>query len=377
MVSAVQRLDIAREEHSWRTRAADLARWAQARLVNRTDVWGGYYSGPTGTCQTTHPRKVDRGRIVLNVNVLVSHFRATRTCDVIGLHTTSPVNTSLWGGIDIDKHGEGGNDASANLGAALAWWDRLRGLGFAPLLTDSNGKGGYHLRALFQEPVATPRLFTFLRWLTADHACHGLPAKPETFPKQARVTASGPGSLGNWLRVPGRHHTREHWSRVWDGTTWLAGEAAIEYILALSGDPIELLPEVPEVCPMHRAPFRFAPGHRSQASRGIGRGHNLAAQIASHMAKLPHLAEGQGRADVAYRFAAWLVRDMAVADDIALAWLERWDAGNRPPKGRERLAQILADAHRYGQNPVGCGRGQQCRTDRHGHTIITTGFEVY
>jgi hypothetical protein len=28
------------------------------------------------------------------------------------------------------------------------------------------------------------------------------------------------------------------------------------------------------------------------------------------------------------------VRELSLADEVALDWLERWDAGNNPPKGR-------------------------------------------
>jgi hypothetical protein len=70
---------------------------------------------------------------------------------------------------------------------------------------------------------------------------------------------------------------------------------------------------------------------------------------------LPHLGEGQGRDDVAWHFAAWLTRDLGLSDESALPWLEEWDAGNRPPKGSDRLREITANARRYGQHAVNCG----------------------
>src|SRR5262249_41078247 len=139
------------ESAYWHARADELATWAWERLVNRRDVWGGYYrtrdgTGEWVTQQMTCPRKADRGQLLLTLAVLIQHFRANRTRDVVGLHTTSPESTSRWGAVDIDRHGEAGNDPAANLAAALAWYERLRGLGFTPLLADSNGAGGYHLR---------------------------------------------------------------------------------------------------------------------------------------------------------------------------------------------------------------------------------------
>jgi hypothetical protein len=96
------------------------------------------------------------------------------------------------------------------------------------------------------------------------------------------------------------------------------------------------------------------------------------------MARLPNLGEGQGRDRVAFSFAAFLARDLDLPDHLALDWLSRWDAGNRPPKGEAALREILANARRYGRHPIGCGRPQAppLRRDRHGHLILTASVEV-
>jgi hypothetical protein len=342
---------------AWAARAGDLARWAWGRLVNRTDAWGAYLplSRRTATRKSyTAPAVKDRGRVSLTEAVLARHFRGAAPEHVVGLHTTSPANTSLWGAVEVDYHGAGGNAAEANLAAVLAWHGRLADMGFRPLLADSNGAGGYHLRFLLARPAPTAGVFAFLRSLTADHARHGIPSQPETFPKQPAVAPPGRnGQYGNWLRLPGRHHTREHWSCVWDGSTWLEGARAVDFILALTGNDPALLPPAPppaRVAPSPRVPVRPGPA-------AGGDGANLADRIADRLARLPNLGEGQGRDDVAYRFACWLVRDLALSDDVALAWLERWDRGNRPPKGKERLAEITASAHAYGRRAEGCGLG--------------------
>src|SRR5262249_4516852 len=154
--------------------------------------------------------------------------------DLIGLHSTAPGNTCRWGALDIDRHGDGGPAPETTLAAALHWFDRLCRLGFRPLLTESNGRGGYHLRVIFLGPVPSPPVFAFMRRLVADHAALGLTAPPETFPKQPTVAPPGQnGQYGNWLRLPGQHHTHDHWSLVWDGGRWLEGHAAIDRILAL------------------------------------------------------------------------------------------------------------------------------------------------
>jgi hypothetical protein len=108
--------------------------------------------------------------------------------------------------------------------------------------------------------------------------------------------------------------------------------------------------------------------------------------VAGYQRRLPNLGEGQGRDDVAYRFASWLVRDMALSDEVALDWLCLWDQGNRPPKGRDCLAEIMRNARNYGQRPVGCGRdaGPACAPAgpsvvpgrRAGHLILRCRVEV-
>jgi hypothetical protein len=344
---------------AWKDRAYELAEWAWARLVNRTDAWGGYrpeeewgkeFTRRGGTTGKLGPQTTRKGR--LTEATLARHFAGRRREAIVGLHSTSPENTSLWVGVDIDWHGPDSNAPEVNLAAALAWHDKLRALGFAPLLTESNGAGGYHLRALFAEPVPTPRVFDFLRWLTADHVRLGIPAPPETFPKQSRVAPPGQsGQFGNWLRLPGRHHTRKHWSSVWDGRRWLGGAGAVAFILSLSGDSSDLIPvDLPLPAP---APRPAVPGHYV-CTPAVG-GKGLAGRIAAYLRHLPNLGEGQGRDDVAYQFACWLVRDLRLSDETALAWLARWDAGNRPPKGDARLREILAGAHRYGRHGYGAG----------------------
>jgi hypothetical protein len=347
---------------AWAERAEELARWTWSRLVNRVDVWGGYRplhergkkytkrDGTTGTLgpTTTRPTPGQRGQILFTIDVVTRHYRVGAPEDVIGLHTTGTENSSRWGAVEVDWHGPTSSDPAANLAAALAWHDRFRQLGFAPLLTDSNGRGGYHLRTLFTEPAPTSLVFAFLHWLTADHAEHGLPHRPETFPKQPTIK---PGGYGNWLRLPGRHHTREHWSKVWDGSRWLDGAEAVAFILALHPSSPSLIPAT-----VTAPPPRPAPPPKPSISAPIATGGcSLERRIRGRLARLPHRGEGQGRDDIAYCFACWLVRDLALADAPALEWLRRWDAGNNPPKGEQQLLKVIASAHAYGRSEYGSG----------------------
>jgi hypothetical protein len=233
---------------AWAERAGDLAIWAMARLVNRTDAWGAYrpdeeigreFTRPDGSKGTLGEQRTVTGR--LTHAILARHFRARTRGEIIGLHTAGKDNTSKGGALDIDHHGPTSTAADVNLQAALHWYAALGRLGFRPLLLDSNGKGGFHLRLLLAEAVPAERVFHLLRSLTRDHEMLGFEKPPEQFPKQADVRRCHKG-LGNWLRMPGRHHKRDFWSRVWDGNGWLDGNGAINFMLALEGDPSALLP---------------------------------------------------------------------------------------------------------------------------------------
>jgi hypothetical protein len=333
--------------NAWQQRAKELARWAWSRYVIRTDVWGGYNEirdrkrksrwsdgtehelGPTRTC----PRKHQRGIVELDLDFLERHFRGAAVSHVVGVHATSPDNISKFGCVEIDVHtDEAGdsNDPAMTVKAATAWYDRLVARGFRPLLWESNGKGGFHLDLLFAAPIATPNLYWYLRELVADHAAYKLTARPETFPKQARVNPNrdGKGHYGNWCRLIGRHHTRDVWATVWNGSQWLQDAAAVDFVLSLTGDPPSLVPVDTEV----------------------------SARITAYMRKLPHLSEGQGRDDIAFNLLAFLTRDLNLPDEEALKWASEWDAGNTPPKGPERLREVLANAHQYGKRAYGSGR---------------------
>jgi hypothetical protein len=306
--------------------------------------------------------------------VLRRHFAASRPEHVIGLHSTSPGNTCLWGALDIDWHGPTSTAPALNLAAALAWYGKLRRLGFLPLLTDTNGAGGFHLLTLFSAAVPAAKVFSFLRWLARDHGALGLPSPPETFPKQPRIE---PGRYGNWLRLPGRHHTREHWSRVWDGWAWLEGDAAVAHVLSLAGDSPELIPA--EALSVQPRPFTPC---RSSAAPRVPPEGQLDRRIRAYLEKLPAgLGAGQHRDDYGFRFACFLVRDPALSDADALPWMRQWDGRNAAPKGEDALRGLLANARRYGHNPIGSGldrltRVRPARASKHGLTRMRFTVEV-
>ena len=230
----------------WRERAGELSIWVMDNLVNRTDVWGRYLAtqyrkmsddGTRVNKAITAPFQRERGKVFLKCSSLEKHFKAKHGGGILGLHSASSDGMSRWFAIDIDLHDD--DDLSVtkegNFVAAMAWFEQLVKMGFDPLLTDSNGKGGYHLTVVFERPMSTKSVRKFCERLVSNYAVLGLDRSPDIFPG-----ATGASHHGSWLRLWGRHHTKEHFTRVWndepyaEGNKWLEGEEAIERILALS-----------------------------------------------------------------------------------------------------------------------------------------------
>lgn len=207
----------------WMASAPDLARWTMANLVNRDDVHGLYcpWTDSRGQSHTTMtaPAKPRRGRERLDEATLERHFRGERHA-IVGLHTTSAAaargalntgRTSRWLAFDIDAHEGQDADPAANWAATSRLAARLRELGAVPLIEDSNGAGGFHVWIVFRDPAPTVRVYGAGARILSE-----LGLDVEIFPKQA-----APGTYGNWLRLPGRHHTRPHWSRSITGANGL------------------------------------------------------------------------------------------------------------------------------------------------------------
>ena len=234
-----------RLENEWRERAPELANWAMKRLVNRTDVWGRYlpqkYRGTSSTGNQknkaiTAPFKQERGKIFLQQSSLEKHFRAKDGGGILGLHSCSSDGASKWLALDIDLHDDDDLSVSpeGNFVAAKTWYKQLQELGFDPLLMDSNGKGGFHLLVLFSKNMASKSVRSFCEQLVSNFERLGLDAAPDLFPGNF-----GSNHKGSWLRIPGRHHTRKHYTRVyndepWSESLWLEGHEAVDRILAMA-----------------------------------------------------------------------------------------------------------------------------------------------
>jgi Bifunctional DNA primase/polymerase, N-terminal len=82
----------------------------------------------------------------------------------------------------------------------------------------------------------------------------------------------------------------------------------------------------------------------------------LERRIRAYLDKLPTgLRDGGGRNSAGYSLAAFLVRDLQLGDDLALQWLEEWNARQADPITARELAAVLIHAHSYGRRPYGVG----------------------
>lgn len=245
------RFDIIQKE--WQNHAPALADWAMRRLVNRKDVWGQYAPLSEKEKRTskrsykamTLPQKALRNRgDMVTIEKLQRHFSARRVNHIIGLHCRTRDGFSRWFGIDIDLHDPDiPNYEEAlrrNESCAIAWWEKLQALGQDPMLFDTNGGGGYHIWTLFDQAVPTEDVWAFSQEIIRDWKEQGLDDVPEVYPKSNGLERNDPKTgeekLGAWFRLPGRHHTRQHFHRLWSGEPWLdkpwlEGEAAIEVML--------------------------------------------------------------------------------------------------------------------------------------------------
>lgn len=232
----------------WCDCSTELAEWTMTHLVNRTDVWGRYHrrKGQETASAVTVPFRAERGKTFLDLDSLRKHFRRRQPSGQLGLHSASSDLTSRWLAIDIDLHDpeEGTATREENLFAAQGWRRRLVEMGLDPLLMDSNGMGGFHLLVVFMEPMSTISVHQFGMKLVADFDRRGLEQRPEVFPDMPTWDR-----YGDWLRLPGRHHTRPHYTRVWNDepfaeSPWLDGSEAIERILATRPASVEVLEQI-------------------------------------------------------------------------------------------------------------------------------------
>ncbi|MGE3468423.1 MAG: hypothetical protein AB7J13_15995 [Pyrinomonadaceae bacterium] len=224
----------------WIRYAPELAEWAMDRIVNRRDVWSQYTIKNDRISVVMLPIKERRklGTDMVTLTKLERHFSGRSPAHLIGLHSISDHSTCKWFAIDIDLHDENVPNADevieANKAALFAWAGKLRDMGMDPLVMDSNGEGGFHIWVLLDDEYPLADTFDLVDEIRSDWEDYDLPRKPEVFPPKREV---GPDDLPYTLRLAGRHHTRPHYTRVYnfdlpDKNEWLEGGDAIEAMMA-------------------------------------------------------------------------------------------------------------------------------------------------
>ena len=231
----------------WLHYADRLAEWTMEHLVNRRDVLSQYIVKNVEVGVVMLPIKERRtsGAEMVTMNKLRRHYSGRAISHLIGLHSISDHSTCKWFAVDIDLHDESVANADEiavnNHAAAMEWSGKLREMGMDPIVFDSNGVGGYHIWTLLDREYALQDTYNFADHLRSNWEELGLPRKPEIFPPKPHVDKD---DLPYGLRLPGRHHYRQYYSRVFNfdalegENEWLEGGEAIEVMLATKTVPL-------------------------------------------------------------------------------------------------------------------------------------------
>jgi len=347
---------------AWQSRAIELQVWTSQRLVNRTDLWGCYRREPERKIVQAHTSpNVDRRLIErLDGRTIRRHFAATSFGHIIGLHAGSPgpESTAKWIAGDIDQHDNDEPCSEFNLRAAIHFYERGLSLGFRPLVTSSNGRGGYHVRVLLAEAIPLDLAWRFARWFFRDAADYGV-QRIEIFPKQSHLAAAPAGdearksgawrnAAGNWLRLPGRHHKREHYSAVWAGdeTGWLFGHAAIDCLISHNGDAVDLIPAEAK---SYDGPTRIPPVASRPAAESPNRSHvndwTPSARAGSYASAADPAIEGQGGHNHTLKLTWNVLRGFNLTVAEALEALQAWNSTCSPPWTDAALVTMLEGAN--------------------------------
>ena len=263
----------------WIRYAPELAKWAMKRLVNRRDVWSQYTIKHDKVSVVMLPIKERRalGTDMVTLTKLERHFSGKAPNHLVGMFSISDHATCKWFAVDIDLHDESVTNADeiveANRTALFDWAQRLRSLGMDPLVMDSNGVGGYHIWVLLDHEYPLADVYDFVDDLRSGWQELGLERKPECFPPKRVV---GPDDLPYTLRLPGRHHSRPHYTRIYnfefpDEAEWLDGGEAIEVMLATKPSK---LPKLSKKQKAEREKQQHMPVKRTAKKKATSGGRN-------------------------------------------------------------------------------------------------------
>src|SRR5262249_7256098 len=157
------------------------------------------------------------------------------------------------------------------------------------------------------------------------------------------------------------------WSRVCDGSRWLEGARAVEFILALQGDSPAL---IPAASPVSDKPSARTPAPARAQVRAVVRRPN--ADLAGHIGEfLKALPTGLGGGhDRPPKCAAFRGGHRPRGDPEPPPGLAEGAALQAVSKGQPRLRETPANARQYGTSPVGCGLAPRRAKSAHHHPKV-------
>ncbi len=217
----------------WQNRAVELTAWTTEHLLNRTDRWESYL--PLRKRKKGVESITIEGQ--LTQKIVARHYAATRPGQLIAVcgDNGQIEPATRWLCIHICSLGK--NDPvrpGQNFQAMLEWYEKLKDLGFDPILEDTDGSGSYRLLVLFDTSIPTSQSTEFGTQLVAGYADQNLLNPPRLIPLP---TDADTHRTLNYIRLPGRHHTIEHYSTIWNGSMWLEADNAINALLQVQKSP--------------------------------------------------------------------------------------------------------------------------------------------
>lgn len=311
-------------ENAWQVNHQELADWSWERMAVKRDRYGRYAADGSARWSVGG----------LSRESLHGHFNGAET---IGLGITSLDDKCLFVVWDLDNH-VSEKSTNVNLEYAIVMRNRLRDMGVQSLIEDSDGKGGIHLWVLFKHPVPASQAYSFAKMVASDFREHGL-EKIECFPKSPTVKNTKK-CCGNYIRLPGKHHKREHWSRFWGDDDWLSVSDSVQLLLEHSGNDPALVPAAASVTPQKSKCEQLTkPG-------GLIEGDGNIEMARQHAAETQGAVAGKSGHDATFRLACELVKGFSLTEAQALKIISAWNETCTPPWSKEELQHKIEDAAR-------------------------------
>jgi hypothetical protein len=200
----------------------------QEYLVNRRDRYGHHYKPELGPKAGTIQRYLApppwviagakaKGKIppFLGQHQLTDHVEHRGL--PVGVLAISKSDTCKWIAWDIDRHGD---DIPYELPEAArdAIVEFVEETLHLKCIVENSG-GGWHIWLPLAEAAYSQQAYEVVQAVCAIgeeawRALDGMGAKVEGYPKAPTHSNGGKNCGGNWLRLPGKHHTRDHVSFI-------------------------------------------------------------------------------------------------------------------------------------------------------------------